>query len=491
MRTEPVVARGAAINLMGSLAGVLDPLLLAVLSWALGAQPLGRYVLATTYVAILLRLCVLGLDRGLLRQVPIALERQDTGALASAIGTALRVALGLSLIGAAAVGLLAESFAGDGAWLGWMALTVPLQALATVGLFALRGRSNMVAFVTVRNALTPALILLVALPAIALGAGERGLIAGYLAAQLGAATLALGWLRRGFPRLSATALLRAPRDRALLRFALPQGISELLNLLLARSDIVMIGFFFPHDPELVAAYAIASMLASVPKKVRQGFDHSAAPVLAAAIGRGDRIALGTTYAQVGRWVFALWIPVAGALSLTAPLLLSAFGPDYARHAAVVPILIAGRAINAAAGPAQTALLMAGRARLELFNVAAINALNVAANALLIPRLGMVGAALATAGAIACFGGLRVVQVRGLLGVGPAPGATLRLVLALGAALLPALALLGDARTPLAHGLAALVFLAAYPLALWTAGIREELSALGRWLRRTGATAGGV
>ena len=79
MRTEPVVARGAAINLVGSLAGALDPLLLAVLSWALGAQPLGRYVLATTYVAILLRLCVLGLDRGLLRQVPIALERQDTG----------------------------------------------------------------------------------------------------------------------------------------------------------------------------------------------------------------------------------------------------------------------------------------------------------------------------------------------------------------------------------------------------------------------------
>ena len=75
--SSPTVARGALVNLAGNVAGLLDPAFLAMVSWMLGADSLGRYVLATTYVAMLMRLCVMGLDRGLMRHVPLACDPGD------------------------------------------------------------------------------------------------------------------------------------------------------------------------------------------------------------------------------------------------------------------------------------------------------------------------------------------------------------------------------------------------------------------------------
>jgi O-antigen/teichoic acid export membrane protein len=354
----------------------------------------------------------------------------------------------------------------------------------------MRGRSLMLPFVAVRNTLTPFLLFLIAVPALALGGGERWLIGAYLGAQITAALVAVVWFGRVFPEASLGAMLRAPRDRGLLAFSLPQGLTEFLNLLLARSDILMIALFFPDDPELVAVYAVASMLAGVVKKVRQGFDNSLAPALATLIETGDRAALQATYAQVARWVFALWIPLAAGLGLSAPLLLSLFGQEFPQHWVVVPILMAGRLLNAAGGPAQIALLMAGRSRLELLNNAAINVLNIAANALMIPRYGVVGAAAATAFAMTVFNAVRVLQVRRIVGIGPNAGQTLRLCAALSLSVAPPVLLLmrsgvsaAGAPDLLTHGLATCALLLAYPLWLWTLGLRQELSAIGRFLRR--------
>lgn len=386
------------------------------------------------------------------------------------------MALGLTLSGAVLVMLLAdalvggEAAAGTGRWLRLLALSAPLQALTTVLLFALRGRSLMLPFVLVlvlvREALTPALLLLLTAFAFGLGAGAQALVAAYLGAHLCALPLAYRSFRSHFPELDAGALLRAPRDRELLRFAFPQGLSELLNLLLARADILMIAHCFPAEPELVAAYAVASLLAGLVKKVRQGFDTSFAPELSRLIKAGDPIALDAAYAQVARWVLTLWIALGALLGLAAPLLLSLFGPAYAEHWELVPVLIAGRLVSAAAGPVQMALLMIGRARLELLNNAAINALDFAANALLIPRLGIVGAALGTALSLSVFGVVRLLQLRQLLATGPAPRTTGQLLLALGLGLLTALFLLHRLQGPLAHILAAVSFLTTYAALLW-------------------------
>jgi O-antigen/teichoic acid export membrane protein len=495
--SAPAIARGAFVNLLGNLAGLLDPLLLVVVSRALGPKSLGVYVLATTYVSVMMRLAVLGLDRGLLRHVPLARHEPDPAAAQLAVlGTAMRWTLGLSLLVSAAVCLLADTLANSrehsdlhlGRWLALLALSLPLQALATFCLCALRALHDMLAFVVIRNALGPLLVLVLSWLGVVAGMGESALVIGYLVAHSITAVCALVWFRRGFPEVSVAAMASAPRDRALLVFSFPQGLTELVNLLLARADMLMIAFFFPDKPELIASYTIASLVAGSVKKVRQSFDNSLSPALATLIARGDRIALATTYAQITRLIYALFLALSGVLAFGAPLILWAFGQQFADAWLLVPILLAGRLANAASGPAQAALLMAGHSRIELTNSALGLILNVAASAALIPAFGAYGAALASALTLIAFNGLRLWQARRLVGVTPPWSALRALSLAALGAAAPGVLLTSLWPAAIwAHALAVISWALLLPAALGSCGMGGELLGLLRALARSHPT----
>ncbi len=487
------VARGGVINVLGNLVGLLEPLFMMTVSWLLGAGTLGSYVLATTYVAMLLRLGVMGLDKGLLRHLAMARASDSPGQnQARVLGTALRWIVGLSLVGTAAVYLLAEVIAargggdaaGDAAW--WLSIivfAVPGEALTFFYLFALRGTGRMGPFVLVRQLIRPLLLFAVAVPAIWLGAGKTSLIIAYLAAQYGSALVGHVLYMKVFPGFGFLRILRASRDGALLSFAFPQGLTEFLNYLLARADILMIAFFFPGKPELLAVYAVSSMLAGVVKKVRQAFDTSMAPVISDQIARKQTDLLRTTYQRASRWIFAPFLGLSGILVFGAPLLLAAFGPTYPEYWLVVPILIGGRFLNAAGGPAQMALLMAGRSRLELLNNVLTNAGNIALNLYMIPRFGIYGAAIATASSVTLFNVARIAQVAAILGIGPGLRDAARIVLTGALAAAPALAVLTLPGGLLRHAVALPIFVVCYLVIIHLVGLRSDLRALYHYLGR--------
>ncbi|MBW2260592.1 MAG: polysaccharide biosynthesis C-terminal domain-containing protein [Deltaproteobacteria bacterium] len=487
------VARGGVINILGNLVGLVDPLFMMAVSWLLGAGTLGSYVLATTYVAMLLRLGVMGLDKGLLRHLPMARASDSPEEnQARVLGTALRWIAGLSLVGTAAVyllsGVIAARGGGDAAgdaawWLSIMVFAVPGEAITFFYLFALRGANRMGPFVLVRQLIRPLLLFAVAMPAIALGAGKTSLVIAYLAAQYGSVLVGHVLYMKAFPRFGFLRILRASQDRSLLSFAFPQGLTEFLNYLLARADILMISFFFPGKPELLAVYAVASMLAGVVKKVRQAFDTSMAPVISDQIARGETDLLRTTYQRASRWIFAPFLGLSGILVFGAPLLLAAFGPEYPAYWLVVPILIGGRFLNAAGGPAQMALLMAGKSRLELLNNVLTNAGNIAFNLYMIPRFGIYGAAIATATSVTLFNMARIAQVLVLLRIGPKLRDVARIVLTGALAAAPAVLVLTLPGGLLRHAVALPIFVVCYLVIVYLVGMRSDLKTLYRYLAR--------
>lgn len=489
-----LVVRGAVVNLLGYVAGFLDPLFLVVVTRLLGASTLGSYVLAATYVSMLMRLVVFGLDRGLLRHIPLAGYHAAPAEMQERVlGTALRWTLAISLIAAGAVYLLADTLvqssgedpSGAAApWLAGMVLSAPAQALKTFLLFALRARSNMLAFVLVQNVGTNLLLFLLAIPPIALGAGARALIPAYVAAHYLSCLAALIWFRRDYSDLRVGRVVRARRDRALLAFSFPQGLTEFLNLLLTRADIIMIGILLPKQRALVAVYAVAALVAGVVKKVRQSFDTSLSPVLAGLIAHGHQEELDRTYRRVSRWIFTLYLLLALVLSVGAPIILALFGRTYVAYWSLVPILVAGHLANAAVGVSATALLMAGRSKLELANNAGANLLNVALNLCFIPLWGIYGAAFATTIAFSAINLARAFQVRRLLATGPDLPGTAKLALAGGLAVAPCALLLACAPGQFwAHAVALVLLLPAFLLALRLTGQKDELGRLLATLRR--------
>lgn len=493
-RATATVAQGGFINFIGYVVGFLQPLFMFAITRLLGADRLGSYILATNYAALLLRLGVMGLDKGMLRHIPMAQAATDPDeAQARVLGTALRWVLGLSVLTAAALWLAADlvvsadgsDTAGDAAaWIRLIVFAVPGEALLVFFVFALRGISNMWAFVLVRNFLSPLFMFAIALPGILLGADAKIVVVAYLGAQYLSAAVAYVLYRRDFPDFGLLRILRAAGDRALLWFAFPQGLTEFLNLLIARADILMIAYFYNERPALVAIYGVASLLAGLVKKVRQGFDTSLAPVLSGLIARNERDALVHTYRQTARWIYSLWIPLSGIICFCSPLILAAYGPQYASYWRVVPVLVLALLVNAAAGPTQTALLMAGRSKLELLNNVVVLALNVGLNIVLIPRYGIYGAAIATATAITSFNLIRLVQVWRTLRVFPRVFDLTRISLAGAAAVAAGATFLWLVPGGLwRFGVATVLFLGVYPVALYSLGLREDLRSVGRVIRR--------
>jgi O-antigen/teichoic acid export membrane protein len=225
------------------------------------------------------------------------------------------------------------------------------------------------------------------------------------------------------------------------------------------------------------------MLAGVVKKVRQAFDTSMAPVISDQLARGEKDLLRTTYQRASRWIFAPFLGLSGIIVFGAPLLLAAFGPEYPEYWLVVPVLIGGRFLNAAGGPAQMALLMAGRSRLELVNNVLTNAGNIAFNLYMIPRYGIYGAAIATATSVTLFNVARIAQVAAILRIGPGLRDAIRIALTGALAATPAVAVLTTGGELWRHAIALPAFVVCYLAIIHLVGLRSDLRALYGYLGR--------
>ena len=136
------------------------------------------------------------------------------------------------------------------------------------------------------------------------------------------------------------------------------------------------------------------------------------------------------------------------------------------------------------GPVGHVLTMSGRSALNFADNAAALVVNVALNLLLVPRFGLLGAAVSWSVAIVGVNAARVIQVRRLFGVSPFGRTLVKPALAIGIASATALA----ERVALDRGGApgwvrlaaiAVVFVATYLLALVALGLAAEDRVLAR------------
>jgi O-antigen/teichoic acid export membrane protein len=179
--------------------------------------------------------------------------------------------------------------------------------------------------------------------------------------------------------------------------SLPILIVEGFYLLLTNTDIVMLQHF--RTPEDVAVYyAAAKTLALI------AFVHFA---VAAAVGHrftqyhvaNDRERLKDILADSIRWTF--WASLAASVVILAmgPMLLSLFGKQFVGGYHLMLILVAGLMARSSIGPVERLLNMLGEQRVCATVYATAFVLNLVLGIVLIPRIGIDGAAIATSTAL--------------------------------------------------------------------------------------------
>jgi O-antigen/teichoic acid export membrane protein len=136
----------------------------------------------------------------------------------------------------------------------------------------------------------------------------------------------------------------------------------------------------------------------------------AQPMFSSLLAEGHHRRTSTVYQTATGWLVAITWPQYLAIAIFAPLLLAIFGPEFTEGSTVVVILAGSAMLGSAAGPVDMLLLMAGKSTWSLGNTAVTLTTNVILNLILIPQLGIEGAALAWAASRIVANALPLFQV---------------------------------------------------------------------------------
>lgn len=424
--------RGTRINLLGYGLRLLYPLLTGVVVVLYGRREFGLFVAAQAALLVALRVCLAGFDKAILWWVP----RQPPGQERHGLAAALLWVLCASTLAAAAVAAFGAptlaAWSGDpaaAAPLRWMTLGLVPLALMELLVHACLGRRRLEAQVLVKEGLGAA-----ALPAAAVllwfaGARQNGLAWSFTLANLAALGGAAWLFHRSFPAPSVAVSRALPGP--LVRYALPMGLMELLNSALLRLDVLVLAAL--TDPATVGVWGVVVQVGNAVRSVRSGFDPLVLAIVSQIHARPDPARLRAAFSRATALVLATQAPIYAFLVAFVPWLLPLLGEGYAAAATPVLVLCAFWVLHGAFGLHGLIVLGYGRSGLAAANVGATLVVETLLLLLLVPPLGLAGAALAVGLAFTIQNVLWTWQARRLTGAWPYDPALRPVLAALAAA----------------------------------------------------------
>ena len=181
----------------------------------------------------------------------------------------------------------------------------------------------------------------------------------------------------------------------LFHYSWPLFLTGILNLVVGWTDTFMIGFF--SDSADVGVYNVALPTSQMIILLLQSISVIFLPLATEAFSRGEEGKLREIFNISYRWVFLATLPVYLFMVLFAqPIIVLVFGAEYAAGAGALVVLSSGFFLASLSGPTQKLFNSLGRTRLVLGLTSSAALVNVALNLVLVPRLGIIGAAIATA-----------------------------------------------------------------------------------------------
>jgi O-antigen/teichoic acid export membrane protein len=202
--------------------------------------------------------------------------------------------------------------------------------------------------------------------------------------------------------------------RPLLEFSLPVMLFNIV--ILSQSQIEVYLLTALQSVEASGIFSAAARTSILIVAFLEGLGVIFSPVVADLSHRGRMADLKALTTTVTRWSFISGLPAALLIILFREPLLLLFGPDFVLAAPALVILSLGQLINAATGPVGIILTMSGQPRINLANSVLTLLLSIMLGIALIPRYGLVGAALGSSFSTSIVNVFRLVLVYKLLGI---------------------------------------------------------------------------
>jgi O-antigen/teichoic acid export membrane protein len=465
------VARGSVINLVAMAlgAGLGFALTVLVSRWLQPTNAGGFFELIALFTIVSSTLS-LGADTGLTRWISRARAIGGLADTRRVVVAALYPVLIAGLAAAVAIWIAAPTIsriflhnmaqANAVTDVRIVAPLIPVGALSACVLAACRGFGRMWPYLVVEGLGKPAVRVGLVLVALVAGWGIRGVLVGWsapVAAGLVVSWLILGRLMRtetparglrpgGSARLRRADVTRGSQDRGrsksprpneggrhrrpkgiaehsrskvaseFWRFAAPRGFAGTFQIVVVWLDVLLVGAILSRYD--AGIYAAVSKLALVGAYTLEATRLSIGPQLSKALARKEHDRAAKLHQSATGWlVIASW-PVYIVIAIFPAVVLGIFGHRYTVGAAALAVLAVAMLVNLGTGNVTSVLLMGGKSSLSAYNALAALVVNIGLNLVLLPRIGLVGAAIAWAAAIVVENLAAVVEVWWTLGIKP-------------------------------------------------------------------------
>ncbi len=409
------VARGGGMIFSGKL--FLDAVRFITaffLARLLGPKDYGMYSLALSATNIGVGLALLGLDAALIRYVAVMVGRKDDESVWGTIQVGVSVAMLLSVV----TGTVLFGFAYPIAEYAFQkASLAPLLQLAAVLIPALtmsevlasitKGFSHMDYPVIAQFVFQPVFRLVMIVILAFSKFNPFTAIVTFGLADLGASLLMLYYLNQIYPLRRP--LLPAKRDlKGLMVFSLPVWISGLMVKFQNNIQAIMLGTIGSITG--VGLFSIASQITAISGHFTSSINTSSKPIVAQLHDQKDMQQLGQIYQTANKWAVMVQLPIFLIMVFYPDALLSIFGNKYTEGASALIVLAIADLLNVGTGMGGIIIDMTGHTKLKLMNSILRLGLYLGLDLLLIPRWGLMGAAVAVVIGEGTVNFLRLIQV---------------------------------------------------------------------------------
>ena len=183
------------------------------------------------------------------------------------------------------------------------------------------------------------------------------------------------------------------------RFSLARSLATVFEVLLQWFDVLLVGAI--SGVSAAAAYAIVSRYIVLGTFPSAAVAFAIAPQVSGLLHLDRRKDAMGIYRASTHWIMIVGYPIMMTLGVYAPLFLLPFGHHYQLGATALSVIAAAMLVGLGTGNNGVMLLMAGGSTPNLLVAAVSLTVNVVANVILIPHLGLTGAAVSWAISIIC------------------------------------------------------------------------------------------
>lgn len=396
------LAAGAGISLFGVGVGRgLDFVKQIALARLLGPDAFGLYAIGWNILRIVGILAPLGLHNGVVHfGTPFWKKDNDALNKTIALSVLLSFAIGwaITLILILIAPWLTNVVFKEPEFLPFFrvfALMLPFMGALRVAASASRVSQRMIFSVASEEIAQGALNLLLFLVLYLLGWQLLGAIVATVLSFAGAFVLALYYLRRLFGPVFADVSRPSVNGRALMAYSMPTALAGVFGVVINRVDRLFLGYYRPSAE--VGIYQAAAQLSVIMALILNAFNMILMPMVAEQYHKRDMKQLEELFRINTKWGIYCVVPVVLTIAFAAEDVMTVlFGGEYASGSTALLILTIGQFINIATGATGTILIMTGHQTAWFRLSMLILVINLTLNFTLIPRWGMIGAAIATA-----------------------------------------------------------------------------------------------